>query len=171
MKLQLRPKLKKVAIIETDNTILVTDKITERKDFIIVLGKPAPKSKLYNIILNNKRYIGYKVALSNNVKDEIAQEVIRKQIVYQIVKGLVRKKFDFYAFAFGASVGYIIHQIVAAYQNYAAQQQIQPTTPGVPVEITNPFAPLSSAIMIVGIIAVIAYFAVNMFKTMKERFW
>jgi len=163
---------KKYAVVISDNTILVTDKVKEKKDFIVVMDRPAPKSKLYNIVIGKKRGVGYLVNLDPDIKQELAQTVIRKNIVEQLVRGLTRKRFDFSALALGGCIGYIIgqiaHSLMAAPKESTPVQSPSPQFPWQP-EVVNPFQPLSNAIMVVGILAVLAYFGWKFYEKWGER--
>lgn len=156
--------MKKYAIIETDNTILVTSKIKEKKDFILVGNRPFVKSRLYNIIVERKRGIGFKVDLTkNNAESEIAQEIIKKRIIMQIVKGLT-KRFAWKEFFEGVAAGYIFKYIYDTFMKYLEEHPFQPAQPQYPYPIENPFQPFANAIMVVGIVGIIGYFIYKMFR-------
>ena len=154
--------MKKYAVVESDSTILITDKVVEKKDFILVGKRPFPKSRPYRVIFNGKKGIGFKVNLNHQVESEIGQLLIKKEIVKQIVKGLT-KKFAWKEFIEGCMLGYIIKYIYDQIMKYIQEHPFQPQ-PSSQIEIPNPFAPISNAIMVIGIVGIIVYFIYKLFR-------
>jgi len=158
--------MKKYAIIESDSTIFITSKIKEKKDFIIVGKRPFEKGRLCRVINEGKKGIGFKIDLrEDGWKKEIAQEVLKKNIVLQIVRGLT-KKFAWKEFFEGIAVGYIAKYIYDVFMKYLEEHPFQPAQPQYPYPIENPFQPFANVILILGIIGIIGYF---IFKLFKER--